>query len=94
MLRYLIVICGFLFLFRPAFAGQWEVRDVARLNNCPPKKIEVIQSLPGSSGTTLYRVSCALPKATGETKGGADAIIVACEQSLCALVRPVAGAGK
>ncbi len=63
---------------------------MARLNNCPPKKIEVVQNYPGSLGKTVYRVACTLPKMAGEQKGGADALLIECEQSLCALKRPIA----
>ena len=95
MSRLFIVICLVLFFAFPAFAGQPEAREVARLNNCPPKKIEVVQNFPGGQGKMIYRVACNLPKTTGESGGGgAEAVLIECEQSLCALVRPVAGAAQ
>ncbi|MDD4615536.1 MAG: hypothetical protein PHW76_00210 [Alphaproteobacteria bacterium] len=92
MLRVLVILCV-VFFANQALAGVPEAREVARLNNCPPKKIEVLQNYPGASGRTLYRVSCALPKAVGEQPGGADTILIECQQSLCALKRPIE-AGK
>ncbi|MDD3371541.1 MAG: hypothetical protein PHE27_06930 [Alphaproteobacteria bacterium] len=88
MSRVFAVLCLILAAL-PAQAGQVEARDVARLNNCPPKKIDVVRSFPGSSGRTIYRVSCTLPKATDQVAGAADAILIDCEQSLCSLIRPV-----
>jgi hypothetical protein len=93
MSRALVILCLVLFLASPAFAGQPEAREVARLNNCPPKKIEVVQNFPGGQGKTVYRVTCMLPKTTGEA-AGASAILIECEQSLCALASPVAAEQK
>jgi len=90
MFRSIIALCLVLCLAAPAFAGQPEVREVARLNNCPPKKIDVVQNFPGGVGKTVYRVACTLPKTTGSETGGASAILIECEQSLCALISPVA----
>ncbi|MDX2028111.1 MAG: hypothetical protein SFW62_05700 [Alphaproteobacteria bacterium] len=74
----------------PAFAGTAEVRDVARLNNCTPKKIEVYEQSLGSEARTIYRVTCNMPKATNDTAKGADSLLVSCRDSLCQLIRPVA----
>jgi hypothetical protein len=81
--------CLALFLAHPAYAGQSEAREVARLNNCPPKKIEVVQNFLGSAGKTVYRVTCNLPKTTEEGAGGPDAVLIGCDQTLCTLMRPV-----
>jgi len=78
----------------PAHAGQSEAREVARMNNCSPKKIEVLQNLPGSSGKTVYRVTCAMPKTAGAESGGADAVLIGCDQSLCSLIHAVSSEGK
>lgn len=88
MYRPVVILCLSLFFAGPARAGLPEAREVARLNNCPPQKIEVLQSLPGGGGKTVYQVSCALPKTTGEAEI-ANAILIGCTQSLCALIRPV-----
>ena len=42
---------------------QAQAREVARLNNCPVKKIEVYQNSLGETGQTIYRVQCNMPKA-------------------------------
>lgn len=78
-----------------ARADQAEAREVARLNNCPPKKIEVYQQSLGAESTTVYRVDCNLPKATGETAGNRpDTLLISCDGSLCALLRPLAAEKK
>ncbi|MFA4994066.1 MAG: hypothetical protein WC521_02040 [Bdellovibrionales bacterium] len=83
------------FFAAPAFAGTSEVREVARLNNCPPKKIEVVQNFLGGAGKTVYQVSCNLPKMTGsESASGSDAILIGCDQSLCTLMRPISAEKK
>jgi hypothetical protein len=95
MTRVLILVCGFLFCATSAHAGQSDAREVARINNCSPKKIEVVQNLLGGSGKTVYKVACNLPKTTGEEKaGGPDAVLIECDQSLCTLMRPVAAEAK
>ena len=75
----------------PAYAGQPEAREVARLNNCAPKKIEVYQSVLGGSGKTLYQITCNMPKATDPNAKGnmPDALLIGCSQSLCELIRPL-----
>jgi len=95
MSRTFITFCLALFLAHPAFAGTSEVREVARLNNCPPKKIEVAQNFLGGEGKTVYQVTCNLPKTTAsESATGPDAILIGCNQSLCALIRPVSAEKK
>ncbi|MDP9127939.1 MAG: hypothetical protein M3N08_06750 [Pseudomonadota bacterium] len=72
----------------PAKADQAEVREVARLNNCPPKKIEVFQQSLGPEGQTIYKVQCNMPKLADEKNKGADALMIGCQDSLCELLRP------
>jgi hypothetical protein len=91
-MRHLLVTLFLVVYSSSALAGQPEAREVARLNNCPPKKIEVVQNFPGGLGKTVYRVACTLPKTTGS--GGADALLIECEQSLCTLIRPVSTGSK
>ena len=76
----------------PAYAGQPEAREVARMNNCTPKKIEVYQNQLGYEGKVIYLVSCTIPKTTDKDapKDAPDSLLVSCDQSLCTLVRPVA----
>ncbi len=69
-------------------AEQSQAREVARLNNCPPKKIEVFQNSLGTEGKTIYRVQCVMPKAAGEEAQGPDTLLIACDSSLCEIVRP------
>ena len=89
---------GFLILAlpSPAFAGQAEVRDVARVNNCPPKKIEVYQQILGDAGETVYRVECVLPKVVGGDKDAPQpsAMLISCVQNLCIMLRPIADTKK
>jgi hypothetical protein len=74
----------------PVYADQPEAREVARINNCPPKKIDVYQSTPGSDGHTIYQVTCTLPKTTDTSAAaGPDALLISCDQSLCELLRPI-----
>jgi len=87
----LIILCALLLLASPASAGQPEAKEVARLNNCPPKKIEVYKNTLGGTAKTIYQVTCILPKTTDkDSKGGPDALMISCDQSLCELMRPVA----
>ena len=73
-----------------ASAATAEAREVARINNCPPKKVEVFQQTLGSEGKTIYRVECNLPKAKDENAvASADTLLVQCNGSLCALIRPI-----
>jgi hypothetical protein len=74
-----------------AQATTAEAREVARLYNCSPKKIEVMRSLLGAPSQTLYRVDCNMPKVSGDAGGGATAesVLVKCEGSLCEMIRAV-----
>jgi hypothetical protein len=74
----------------PAAAGQPEAREVARINNCTPKKIDVYQNQLGSEGETEYQVTCTLPKtADTASKPGPDALLIGCTDQLCELIRPM-----
>ncbi len=94
MYRSISIICFVLIIPFPAFAGLSDAREVARINNCQPKKIEVIQNFLGNRGKTVYRVMCNLPKTTSESPTGPDAILVGCDQSLCEFMRPVSTENK
>jgi len=79
----------------PVSAASSDAREVARLNNCPPKKIEVYQQTLGTGGRTVYRVECNLPKGKDEQAvQTADAVLIQCDGSLCDLLRPVATTTK
>jgi hypothetical protein len=78
----------------PAHAGTAEARDVARANNCTPKKIEVFQNSLGTVGKTVYQVTCNLPKSSNADKDAPDALLIACQESICSLLRPVSAAKK
>lgn len=95
MFRAFALFCFALLLAPSAYAGTSEAREVARLNNCPVKKIEVYQSQLGSMGKTVYQVTCNLPKTSGsESASGPDALLIGCDQSLCELIRPVSADKK
>lgn len=79
----------FILMAAPAFAGQAEVRDTARQNNCTPKKIEVYEQSLGSEARTVWRVTCNMPKAANDTLKGVDSLLISCRESLCQLLRPV-----
>ena len=85
-----MILCLFLFITSPAWADQSEAREVARINNCTPKKIDVYKNELGSAGKTIYQVTCTLPKTTDkDSKGGPDALLISCDQSLCEMMRPL-----
>jgi hypothetical protein len=96
-MRFAIVLCALSLVlsFAPtpfAQADQPEAREVARINNCPPKKIEVYQQSLGGEGKTIYRVECVMPKTVGDSANAAPqatALLISCDQSLCELLRPV-----
>ena len=82
---------------QPAFADidQVQAREVARNNNCTPKKISVYQQSLGAEGTTIYRVDCTMPKTDDANAAkSADALLVNCKDNLCELLRPVEGETK
>lgn len=71
-------------------AAPSDAREVARINNCPPKKIEVFQQTLGIDGKTVYRIDCNMPKTKEEKTGpSANAILVQCHGSLCGLLRTI-----
>ena len=89
-------LCCLLLSVSPAHAASSsDAREVARLNNCTPKKIEVAQQTLGTQGATFYRVSCNLPKTKDESAASMpDAILVKCDGSLCEFVRSVKAENK
>ncbi len=72
-----------------SWAGTAEARETARLNNCPPKKIEVYRQTMGEAGETVYRIECNLPKMVDTTLNGpqANAMLVSCVNTLCHAMR-------
>ena len=72
-------------------ADQTEAREVARINNCIPKKIDVYQQSLGGTGKTVYLVTCTLPKPVGDEKDAKlpDSLLISCDQSLCEMIRPM-----
>jgi len=75
-------------------ADQAQAKEVARINNCPPKKIEVYQQTLGADGKTIYRVDCNMPKSSDDSVKGADALLISCDQSVCEMLRPLQGDSK
>lgn len=76
-------------------AASSDAREVARINNCSPKKIEVYQQTLGIDGKTVYRVACNIPKAKDEKAGGgADSLLIECTGSLCGLLRSMSSDQK
>ena len=76
------------FFVHPARADQAEAREIARNNNCPPKKIDVFQQSLGTEGQTIYRVQCTVPKTADESNKGPDELLIGCRDTLCELLRP------
>ncbi len=73
-----------------ARAGQAEAREVARLNNCLPAKIEVFSQSLGPDSQTIYRIDCTMPKTSGESSApAATALLVRCNGALCDLLRTI-----
>jgi len=71
--------------------NQISAREVARNNNCTPSKIDIYQQSLGPEGSTVYKISCMVPKVTDDkAPKGADGLLVNCRDSLCALIRPTA----
>jgi len=75
-------------------ATQADAREIARINNCPPKKIDVYQQSLGPNGETIFRVDCLMPKSQGDTGPTADALLIKCDQTLCTLLRPLTSEKK
>ncbi len=81
----------------PAHAdiNQKEAGEIARNNNCLPKKIDVYRQSIGSHGSTVYKVDCNLPKAAdANAPKTADALLINCQENLCEVLRPMAGESK
>jgi len=79
----------------PASASPAEAREVARINNCAPKKIEVYLQKIGGGSQTIYRVDCIPPKMVGENLPKlASTMLVQCNGSLCEMLRPMEGEVK
>ena len=96
-MRFSIFLLTITILIAPnVFAAeQSQAKEVARLNNCVPKKVEVFQSSLGANGKTIYRVDCNMPKGKGsDAKPGADALLIGCDESICEVIRPVLPATK
>lgn len=89
-----ILIAPFLAITNCDAAEQSQAREVARLNNCPPKKIEVFQSTLGSEGKTIYRIQCNMPKSTGGQEAGPDTLLIGCSSSLCEIINPTTSEKK
>lgn len=72
------------------FAAPADAREVARMNNCSPKKIEIYQQKMGGDSSTLYRVECIPPKIVGENiLPMPTSMLVQCDGSLCKMMRPL-----
>jgi hypothetical protein len=100
VMRFAVAIffaLALLFAAPPARADidQIEAREVARNNNCTPTKIEVYEQSLGAEGRTIYRVDCTLPKMADPNAPKTDnALLIACKDSLCELLRPLEGESK
>ena len=79
------LLCGITYSAR---ADQPEVKEIARNNNCPPKKIDVYRQSLGTEGQTIYRVQCIMPKVADDTNKGPDELLIGCRDTLCTLLRP------
>jgi hypothetical protein len=97
--RYSLVVKGIALLSlltslygTDCLAAPADAREVARMNNCSPKKIEIYQQKMGSNSSTLYRVECIAPKTVGENVTPMPtSMLVQCEGSLCKMLRPLTG---
>jgi hypothetical protein len=76
-----------------AHASQVDAREVARINNCPPKKIDIYQQSLGYDGRTIYQVSCTMPKVVGDAPAGPDTLLIGCDGSLCSVIQPTISGG-
>ncbi|MDX9690635.1 MAG: hypothetical protein EOM37_03080 [Proteobacteria bacterium] len=72
-------------------AASVDAREVARMNNCVPKKIDIYQQTLGARPQTTYRVECVLPKtvATDLVAQPVNAVLIQCSGSLCKMLRAV-----
>ena len=95
-MRWVISVLLGLILFtgEPVHAAPADAREIARLNNCAPKKIEVFKQSLGTDASTIYRVECILPKTKDTDAKGPDAVLIKCDGSLCDYVRAVGTEAK
>jgi hypothetical protein len=77
-----------------AHASQWDAREVARNNNCPPKKIDIYQQSLGLDGRTIYQVQCNVPKVVSDAPAGPDTLLIGCDGSLCSVIQPTTAEKK
>lgn len=75
-------------------SSEPDAREVARINNCLPKKVDVYQETLGPEGETVYRVECNMPKTADGSSPGADALLISCQDNLCTLLRPISSEEK
>lgn len=96
MKRVLILSLAWLLLCAgSARAGVADAREVARLNNCSPKKIEVFSQSLGPDSQTIYRVECNMPKTLeGAPPQTAEAMLIQCNGTLCSMLRSVSKEAK
>jgi hypothetical protein len=88
----LLIASAFVFLcVSPAGAAPVDAREVARMNNCTPKKIDIYQQTLGSLPQTTYRVECVLPKTVSGDQSPqlTNAVLVQCSGYLCKMLRAV-----
>lgn len=89
ILRYAVVF-ALVVLTIPAQAAVPEAREIARMNNCLPKKVEVYQQKMGRAQETTYRVECIAPKIVNqEAPKLASAMLVRCDGAICEMLRPL-----
>lgn len=87
----IVLLIGSMLLYAPqAVAAGAEAREIARQNNCTPKKVEIFQQKVGATMQTIYRVECILPKAVDDKAPKmATAVLIQCDGTMCELLRPL-----
>jgi len=94
-LSFVFMAIGLILSSSQSLAANADAREIARINNCTPKKIEVFKQTLGANGNTIYRVECIVAKSKDENAAKtADAMLVGCQGSLCEIVRPVSSSEK
>jgi len=92
---FAMILVSVLLYSSSAHAGVAEARETARLNNCSPKKIEVLSNNLGQSSQTIYRVECNMPKVRADgVADAAQALLIRCDGALCDRLRAVSNATK
>ena len=88
---FAFTLLSFLLLYAcPAFSGPFEAREVARMGNCTPKKIEVVSNNLNQSSQTIYRIECNMPKVRADgVPNQSEAVLVRCTGAICDLLRAV-----